>query len=237
MLGASFPPRVNVFKFARSAASARAGGVRGGVRAAVAPAQRAPSNQPWALHLGGVLAQALNRWLRRDGLDPLRPSMQRAFTPHQFTLVHDAAVGSQTIGFIIPPHRATLLSVLRNALMGVRGFGESFEWVPSEETRVHVLDRRTLQVIGVCTLPGAPTAYHVINAYDETDAEIDGEIDAEIDGETDGEMKKESGGDESGRFVIHLAQLRGGDRAALERQFADMYSARFDSELQCAVHE
>ena len=88
-----------------------------------------------------------------------------------------------------------------------------FEWKPELGTRVMVIDRATLDVEALVTLPDpAPTCYHIINAFEE---------------DADG----------GSVLSVQICEQVNGNRTELENQYMNMATAAFSPELQCRAVE
>lgn len=160
-----------------------------------------------------------------------RPHRQRKHALPFFTFVHDMALTPTRVAVVLPPYVIPDLETYASAVLGQAAVGMCFEWRPELGTRVMVIDRATLDLEAIVTLPApAPSAYHIINAFDGDGVDGDG---------GDGSGGGGSGSSGGGGSVLHLqlCEQINGDRTQLEAQYRSMATARFTAELQCKAVE
>ena len=145
-----------------------------------------------------------------------KPTRQRAHELPFFTFVHDMGLTPTRAVVVLPPYVIPDLQTYVSAVLGQRAVGMCFEWKPELGTRVMVIDRASLELEALVTLPQpAPTCYHIINAFEEAEGEAAG----------------------ASLLHIQICEQANGDRAMLERQYMDIANAAFTAELQCKAVE
>ena len=147
--------------------------------------------------------QGLNVWRLHpppeDGSAPRPPAS--TFLPFKNTgyvcFVHDFALSSEHLVFVIPPWVCSDLKATASILGLAPPYGHCFEWKEEMGTRLVVLRRDSLEVVHDLQVPETFSTYHFANAFES-----------------------------NGKLTVLVNSLNG-SRENLERQFSNMYAASF----------
>merc|ERR1711871_434793 len=111
--------------------------------------------------------------------------------------VHDFALSSEHLVFVIPPWVCSDLKATASILGLAPPYGHCFEWKEEMGTRLVVLRRDSLEVVHDLQVPETFSTYHFANAFES-----------------------------NGKLTVLVNSLNG-SRENLERQFSNMYAASF----------